>query len=89
MFCSDVISDKIEIVENYLFKCVWYKIEEYDLIYKMCNWKPKFIFEKIGMFILKFDIIKLELLFFGRSFLHFCAFLAPAQQRDQHAGGNH
>ena len=58
VFYSDVISNKIEMVENYLFKCVWYKVEEYDLIYKMCNWKPKFIFEKIGMLILKFDIIK-------------------------------
>lgn len=58
VFYSDIISDKIKMVENYLFKCVWYKVELYDLIDKICNLKPKFIFEKIGMFILMFEVIK-------------------------------
>lgn len=58
VFYSDIISDKLEMVENYLFQCVWYKVELYDLIDKICDLKPRFIFDRIGMFILKFEVIK-------------------------------
>lgn len=59
VFHSDIISNKIEMVENFLFECVWYRVERsYGLVEKMCNLKPKFIFRKIAMLLLEIEVIK-------------------------------
>lgn len=59
VFHSETISNKIQILENYLFKCVWYRVERsYKLVDKICKLKPKFIFDKIAMFLLEIEVIK-------------------------------
>ena len=60
VFHDQEISNKLLVIENYLFKCVWYKvIPPYDFIDKMCKMRRiGVLFEKISMFVLFFNVIK-------------------------------
>ena len=59
IFYSKEITNKIEIVENYLFKSVWYLVEPpYDLLESLCQSKLRFLFDKLSGLILNIKIIK-------------------------------